>query len=343
MGFILRIKGTIGQLKPLFLLGLIIGAILLLVAVDGLSTALANPGEPQPVTVSQLVDGTVAKDQYVSVRGYAWYEPAYTEEEDGRTVATYFFLIDETTGHVVVVKADTKTLDGRTSQMVDLTGITTGTPSELANLIEEDVPGLLEEGFEMTSRLYISEGAKPPALGGSLLFVIAAGVLLLICIASFLFPNVTFAPHPLETFEIPTEGNPGVRASGRFQALKQVRPIEVGKKTRNFTRAVANIIPLSRDELVIYIHHVVRTYVYGVRVGKRESDWGIFLDRGNVTEIEPGKVYSLKTRWAVRFNYKGPKGKPQTLVISFEKPWGQSSFVGLLQKMGFQITEPPLR
>ena len=342
MGLILRIKGIIGQLRPLFILGLIIGAILLWASIDGLSTALANPGEPRPVTASQLVDGSVPKDHYVSVRGYAWYEPAYTEEDDGKTVASYFFLFDETTGHVVVVKASEKTLDDRISQMVDLTGITTGTPSELANLIEEDAPGLLEEGFETTSRLYISEGAKPPALGGSLLFVIAAGVLLLICLASFLFPNVTFAPHPLETFEIPAEGNPGVRAFGRFQALKQVRPIEIGKKTRNFTRAVANIIPLSRDELVIYVHHVVRTYVYGINVGKRESDWGVFLDRDNVTEIEPGKVYSLKTRWAVRFHYKGPKGKPQTLVISFEKPWGQSSFAGLLQQMGFQITEPPL-
>ena len=59
--------------------------------------------------------------------------------------------------------------------------------------------------------------------------------------------------------------------------------------------------------------------------------------------IEPGKVYSLKNRWAVRFHYQGIKDKPQTLVISFDKPWGQSSFVGLLQEMGFQIIEAPLR
>ena len=58
----------------------------------------------------------MAKNQYVSVQGYAWYETAYTEDEDGKTIATYFFLFDETTGHVVVVKADTKTLDGRTEK-----------------------------------------------------------------------------------------------------------------------------------------------------------------------------------------------------------------------------------
>ena len=344
MELVLRIKGTIGGLKPLFMIGLVIGAILLWGSINGLSSALANPGKPRSATVSQLVDGTVTKKQYISVRGYAWYEPAYTEEEDGKTTATYFFLIDETTGHVVVVKANTKTIDDRTSQMVNLTGITASTPSELAELIEEDIPGLEEEGFETTSRLYISEGATPPALGGSLLSVIAAGILLLLCLAAFLFPNVTFAPHPLETFEIPAEGNPGVKASGKFQELKQLRPaIEVGKKTHNFTRAVANIIPLAKDKLAIYIHHIVRTYAYGVRVGKREGDWGIFLDRDNVTEIEPGKVYSLKNRWAVRFHYRGVKGKPQTLVISFDKPWGQSSFIRLLQQMGFQITEPPLR
>ena len=344
MELVLRIKGIVGNLKPLFMLGLIVGAILLWASIDGLSTALANPGEPQPVTISQLVDGIVKKNQYVNVRGYAWYEPAYTEEEDGKTAATYFFLIDETTGHVIVVKASTKTLDSRTSQVVDLTGITAGTPSDLAELIKEDIPGLRDEGLETTSRLYISEGATPPAMGRSLLFVIAVGILLLICIASFIFPNVVFAPHPLEAFEIPAEGNPGVKASGRFQALKQVRPtIEIGRKTRNFTRAVANIIPLAENKLVIYIHHIVRTYVYGIRVGKRESDWGIFLDRDNVTEIEPGKVYSLKNRWAVRFHYQGIKDKPQTLVISFDKPWGQSSFVGLLQEMGFQIIEAPLR
>jgi hypothetical protein len=42
----------------------------------------------------------------------------------------------------------------------------------------------------------------------------------------------------------------------------------------------------------------------------------------------------------VRFHYTDQKGKPQTVVISFDKPWGQTSFTGLLREMGFPIAEP---
>jgi hypothetical protein len=339
---VLRIKGIVGSLKVLALLGLLAGILMLWAAASQLTTALKNPSGPMTVTVEQLVDGSVGKNQYVSARGYAWYEPAYTEEDDnGTIVSTYFFLSDETTGHVIVVKAKTKTLDGRISKVTDVEGITAGTPGDLYQLIAEDIAWIEEEGFTTTPALYLSEGAKPPTVGGSLTFVIVAGILLLTSLTGFLFPTVVFAARPLEVFNVPDEGNPGIKASGKFQALTQVRPtIEVGRKKQNFTRGVANIIPLGEDKLLIYIHHVVRSYVYGIKVGTQETDWGIFLDRANVTKVEPGKLYGWKTRWAVRFHYTNQKGKPQTVVISFDKPWGQTRFTDLLREMGFPTTEP---
>jgi hypothetical protein len=124
-----------------------------------------------------------------------------------------------------------------------------------------------------------------------------------------------------------------VRATGKFQKLKQLEPtIEVGKGSQKLTNSVANVIPLARGRLMIYVHRVVRS-----RYGTTVSDWGIFLDTDNVHAVEPGKIYSWKDRWAVRFQYQGPKDRPQTLFVIFEQPGDQATFVDLVRKSGFAI------
>jgi hypothetical protein len=147
-----------------------------------------------------------------------------------------------------------------------------------------------------------------------------------------------FLPGPVPVVAGPVQGNEGVRASGRFLHLKQVRPsIVTGKRTRRFEKAVANIVRLGNNRVMIYIHHVLRSYVYGVRVGTQESDWGVFLDQDSVQKIEPGTLYGWKNRHAVRIEHI-QKEKPQTLVVSFEQPWGLSLFVKRLRLLGFAVT-----
>ena len=54
-------------------------------------------------------------------------------------------------------------------------------------------------------------------------------------------------------------------------------------------------------------------------------------------DIEPGKLYGWRDRWAVRFRYKGRNDKPETLLVSFDHAAGQASLVELLCKMGFAV------
>jgi hypothetical protein len=337
----LRIKGMLGTLKSLAIFVAIIAILLLIVAVSQLSTILKNSPEPQQVTIEQLAQGEIDPDRYVSVRGYALYEDFYHyEDENGRTVTAYYYIIDDSTGNIVVVRAQTSSVKDRTSDIVTLTGMTRSTPSDLRALIEEDRPILQEEGLDTNPAILIAENTHPPNIISNLEFLICTGSALLSSLTIFFFPSTVFAPRPIQIFDVPKEGNPGTKASGRFLALKRIRPtIEIGNRQRRFTRGVANIIPIADTQLMIYIHHVARTYVYGIKVSTQESDWGIFLNHGNVTRIEAGKLYNWKTRWAVRIQYTGHREKPESVVIAFDKPWGQTNFINLLRHQGFTLAE----
>jgi hypothetical protein len=160
----LRLKAIIGSLKLVALAMLIIAAILLFVGLEDLSAALKNPdADPQPATVSQLVDGTVGTGQYVSVPGYAKYGAGYEKTEDDKVIATYYFLFDYDTGHLIVVEASTTTTYGRQSRQATITGMTRSTESALEDQIEND-SDIQESGLETTSRLYLDEGAPAPSL-----------------------------------------------------------------------------------------------------------------------------------------------------------------------------------
>jgi hypothetical protein len=215
--------------------------------------------------------------------------------------------------------------------------MTAGTPSDLKQAVKDDVPMHRDDGFNISPSIYVREGAEPPSLPNTLLLIVGAGIVTATCLAILLLPTVVFTPGPVQVVAGPVQGEEGVKASGRFLKLKQVQPtIELGRRTRIFNKAVANIVRLSNNRLMIYIHHVLRRYAYGVRVGTHESDWGVFLDHENVLKIEPGTLYGWKNRYAVRIEHS-QKDKPHTLVVSFEQPWGQSLFVKRLRLLGFQV------
>jgi hypothetical protein len=161
-GTALRLKAIIGRLKLVALPVLIIAAILLFVGLEDLSTARKNPdADPQPATVSQLVDGTVGTGQYVSVPGYAMYDAGYEKTEDSKVIATYYFLLDYDTGHLVVVEASTTTTYGRQSRQATITGMTRSTESALEDQIENDTGRCRPPTHPPRSRS--SRKSKPPA------------------------------------------------------------------------------------------------------------------------------------------------------------------------------------
>ena len=54
-------------------------------------------------------------------------------------------------------------------------------------------------------------------------------------------------------------------------------------------------------------------------------------------DIEPGKVYGWKDRWAVRLRYKDEKEQSQTLFVIFNQPGLQAEFASLLRQTGFAV------
>ncbi len=335
-----KIRGMLGSLKALALFVLIILCIFVIFAVQSTYTALINPSDPQPVAISQIVDGTVGTRKYVQVSGYANYSFNYTRTEDGKTTATYFVLLDDNSGHLLVVKAKEATVYGRQDRDVTLSGVLYTTPSELKKLIQSDEAKIRDAGFVANASIYLDEESKPPSLIGSLIITLLLGGICFFCLITFFFPSVVFVPTPLD-LDVPQpaeKANPGVHATGKFIKLKQVRPeIVLGTSSRKFENAVANIVPRVARDLLIYIHHIQRTKTYGVTVHKSETDWGAFLNGDNMIAVESGLLYGWKNRRAVRLRYTSDKGKEEKLILRFDYDWAHADAVNLFQKMGFTI------
>jgi hypothetical protein len=338
----LRWRGRIGNSKGIAGFVLLFALVFLIVQVERLPTALKNPGEPLAASIEQLVDGTVGSARYVTVSGLAVYDVGYTETEDGRTVADYYVLLDEDALCLIVVKAATADVTARQPENVTLSGMTRGTPADLRDLIRSDIPDFEEVGIETTSELYLAKGQTPPSVTGTVLTTVVLGVIAAMCIACLFFSRIVFVPRPVDVaISLPLEGvqKSGVKATGKFLQLKKLEPtIQTGRRTRRFMSAAANIVPLGQSNLLIYIHHIIRTRLYGVlTVGKSESHWGISLIGDKVIDIEPGKLYGWRDRWALRVRYRGQNNKPQTLFLSFDHPAAQAGIVVMLREMGFAI------
>lgn len=88
---------------------------------------------------------------------------------------------------------------------------------------------------------------------------------------------------------------------------------------------------------MVYIHHIRRVKTYGITVSRKETDWAVFLEPGKVDGIQPGTLYGWKNRPALQVRHRDPKGKTQTLTISFEQPEALAGSVDLLQRLGFSV------
>jgi hypothetical protein len=334
----LRWKGRLGRLKSVALLIGLGGVVLLIIGLINFSSALNSDTEqPAAVTVGQLTRGEVPKGRYVTVAGWTDYDVWYTETEDSRTVASYYVLVDDDFLNLIVVKAA-----GSPSLLADfepvvITGMTRSMPSDLQELVRSDVAEIHEYGLEINVNLYLAEGQKPMTKTTVLGLLIAGAVLLLLAAIPLAMPGTVFGPAPVEAAAAPATGDSAAKASGVFRVLQSVDPLEVGHKTRKFDNAVANLVPLAGGRLLVYIHHILTTRVYGVKASQKESHWGVLIEQGHVISIEPGKLYAWKDRPAVGLRYHDAQGQEQELVVSFDHAAAQADFIKMLQQLGFEV------
>jgi hypothetical protein len=101
---------------------------------------------------------------------------------------------------------------------------------------------------------------------------------------------------------------------------------------------VANLVSLPDGRLMIYIHHVQRTTLYGVvTVSKRESDWAIMVSKNEPWQIDPGRLYAWKVRPAVRFVHYDSTRKAEAVYLSFDQVGAQVEFIQQMRSRGFPV------
>jgi hypothetical protein len=336
----LRWKGRLGSLKALAALILLFAVIFLAISIEGLNIASSNPTQPQVVKIGQLASSQTGPNRYVTISGTALYPAAYEETTDGRTTAEFYFVVDEITSDMVLVKASKQLPATEQEEHVTLSGLTHTADAELKRLVESDLADIQKAGLSTTSELYLADAETPPSAGANTAAVVGLGILSVLCVATFFFPGTVFGVRPIDPAASPaaTTGKADTWVTGRFQKLTSTQPAFVfGKGQRSFTNAVVNVIPLDNRQLMLYIHHVMTYRTYGVKVSERQSDWGALIDSANVVDIEPGKVYGWRDKWAVRFRYHTADLKQQSLIVTFNQPAAQTQFVGRLRQLGFAV------
>jgi hypothetical protein len=332
-----RWKARIGAIKWVGLVGVIGFGILFIIVLGSLRTALNNPRQPQPVTIQQLVDGSIGTDQYVSIEGFALYEEGYEEVEGSSVVATYYLMLDDLYGYIVLVQASSNNVDSRNSDYASVSGMTESTGTDLRDLVRSDAGYYADVGYVTTPTIYIAEGKKPsdPGLQGFLAVILAGGIVL--SIVPFFFPTTVFIPKTVEMSSVGLQTKAkgfGIRATGRFLQLKKIKPqIVPGKRNQKFTEAQANIVTLDGGNMMIYIHHVVRYNFIPIS----KTHWGVFLAPRTTSEIQPGLKLGWKDRPAVEIRYPAKDSKIETLIISFDHAVEQVDFVKALRERGFRV------
>lgn len=333
----LRWKARIGAIKWLGMVGVILCGILLIIVLGSLRTALNNPRQAQPVTIQQLVDGSINTGQYVTLEGNAVYEEGYEEVEGSSVVATYYLMLDEIYGYIVLVQASSNNVATRDSGYGTLTGMTKSTGTDLRDLVRSDAEYYAEYGYVITPNLYVAEGKKPsdPGVQGFLAVILAGGFAL--GIVPFFFPTTVFIPKAVEMTAAGLQAKAkgfGIKATGRFLQLKKIKPqIVPGKRTQKFNEAQANIISLDGGNMMIYIHHVVRYNFIPIS----KTHWGVFLAPRTTSGIQPGLKLGWKDRPAVEIRYPAKDNKIETLLVTFDHAGEQADFVKALREKGFRV------
>ncbi len=333
-----RWQGRISSFRPWALLLALFAALGIWLLATRLHTALSNPIEPQSVQIGKLVREEIGRNRFVTVAGTAFYAIGYEETENDRLVATFYALIDASTGDLIFVRS-TRPVPAVEEEEVKITGMTRGSGSDLRTTIESDLPLLSQVGLVATPSLYIAANETPGKAGSIIPMIAGLGLVLVLCLATLFFPATVFRPCPVEPGVTPGSDEPIVKATGRFQRLKQLQPSPVtGRGTRRFREANANLIALEAQRLWVHIHHVERYSAVGIPLFRRKSDWAVFVDPSHTIDVVPGKLYTWRERWAVRFRHQRGEGKPQTLILSFDSAGAQSEALNSLEQTGFSVS-----
>jgi hypothetical protein len=336
---LLRWKARIGSLKGAAVIVIIFLVIFLFPVIEGLTTAWKNPGESLPVTVSQLALGQVEESRYVNVSGLAAYDLAYTETENDATKAIIYPLIDRQNGVIVFVRTTHTELQNASDATVTVSGMTTRSATELKNIIEKDKADINNAGFQVSSTLYIEDGKKPGQVVLYLLALAAMGFAGLLCLVTFFFPVTVFNPYPIQSIRPGDIVSKAVKATGNFQQVKKMEPLEFAKSMRKFQDSNANLFFMNDKTLGVYIHFIFTYRVHGIPVSKKETDWMVLVRPTNIIAIEPGKLYGWKDRWAISIRFKLPSAnKEQTLLLSFDNGASQVNFINALREMGYAVS-----
>jgi hypothetical protein len=340
----LRWKGRIGGLRGLSVLVWLGVGLLLLAYGPRAFRALTSSSGPEATTVGELNAGGADAFRHVSITGDPYYEIAYTESnEGGDVVGVYYLFLDPNTGQGLIVQAPTPSLPGGLPTSVTLTGLIQTSPPELSDAIEADQPFFQQNGVVVEPSFYLAEGERPISLLAASGLLLGSGLLVVLAVIPFFFPSTVFAARPSTSVPVPTTPQPpgegGVRVRGRFQQVKNLYPsMEMGKRRQRFTDAVANLSMLDDGRLMIFIHNVVRTKLYGVvTVSRQESDWAVFVSKNEPWQIEPGTIYSWKDRPAIRFRREGTGSRPDDIFVVFGSPDGQAEFAKELRASGFPV------
>jgi hypothetical protein len=251
-----RWQGRIGSLKALAMLALIFIVIFFFPTASNLLIAFKNPSTSQSVSADQLVSGAVGTGKFISVSGTASYEMAYTEKTDGKLTALYYPLIDANSHTVVFVKTSDTTLENAKDADVTISGMTTGSDTDLKSAIEKDLADINSTGFQTSSALYIEEGKTP---GNFLIYLLELGVLGFIgvlCVITFFFPSVVFRPFPVQANVADPNAKSAFKATGNFQQVTKMEPLEFGKQRRKFENANSNLFFMQDRSIGVYIHFI---------------------------------------------------------------------------------------
>jgi len=335
-----RWKARMCSLKGLSVLILVGLAALWFSSGERILQAIQAPATPTALSIGDLRSGA-STARYVSLSGFAYYDVGYEETSDGHVVASYSLLVDLQTGEAVVVRAAEADAAAREPAQADLIGVVHNSPADLEEIVAADASWFIKQGLAVEPSIYLAEDEHPlPAWAALALLAGSIGVGA-VSLLPFFFPATVFAPRPIETLsaEPVRPAADGLRASGRFQQLKRLEPaLEVGKRHQRFSLSPANLLKLPGGDLLIYIHYILRTKLYGVvTVSKQESDWGIILQRTEPWQIEPGMLLGWKDRRAVRLQRQELARKPEAVYLTVDSASAQSELVQRLRSAGFVV------